>query len=170
MQTGKPASASSRKLPSAPQAESPLRGCTCARLRRLTRRVTAVYNRALAPTGMRITQYSLLANLRRSGAMPLSALADLLDMDRTTLSRNLRPLADAGWVTVIANREDARVRIVGLTAEGEAQWQVARAQWKRAQQEVNETVGASELAQLHEMLDRCVPLFRPASGSEGEYE
>jgi DNA-binding MarR family transcriptional regulator len=168
MQIGKPGSASSRRIQNAAQAESPLRGCTCARLRRLTRRVTAVYNRALAPTGMRITQYSLLANLRRSGALPLSALAELLDMDRTTLSRNLKPLADAGWVTVTANREDARVRLVGLTTEGEAQWQVARAHWKRAQQEVNETIGAGELAQLHEMLDRCVPLFRPAS--EGEFE
>ena len=147
-----------------------LRGCTCFRLRRLTRRVTAVYNHALAPTGMRVTQYSLLSNLRRSGPLPLSVLAESLDMDRTTLSHNLKPLTDAGWVGVTVSSDDARVRLVALTSKGEVHLQAARAHWKRAQEEVNATIGAEELAQLHEMLDRYVPLFRPAPGGEGDIE
>ena len=149
---------------------APLRGCTCFRLRRLTRRVTAVYNRALAPTGMRVTQYSLLSNLRHSGPLPLSMLAESLDMDRTTLSRNLRPLTDAGWVAITGSADDARVRLVAITGEGEAHLQAARAHWKRAQEEVNATIGADELGRLHEMLDRYVPLFRPAAGGEGDIE
>jgi DNA-binding MarR family transcriptional regulator len=147
-----------------------LRGCTCFRLRRLTRRVTAVYNHALAPTGMRVTQYSLLSNLRRSGPLPLSLLAEALDMDRTTLSRNLKPLTEAGWVAIRGSPDDARVRLVALTTKGEAHLQAARAHWKRAQEEVSATIGAEELGQLHDMLDRYVPLFRPAPGNEGDIE
>jgi DNA-binding MarR family transcriptional regulator len=151
-------------------AGQPLRGCTCFRLRRLTRRVTAVYNRALAPTGMRVTQYSLLSNLRHSGPLPLSVLAESLDLDRTTLSRNLRPLCDAGWIAVTGSADDARVRLVAITRQGEAHLQAARAHWRRAQEEVNATIGADELGRLHEMLDRYVPLFRPAPGGEGDIE
>jgi DNA-binding MarR family transcriptional regulator len=157
----------------APQRSDPagsLRGCTCFRLRRLTRRVTAVYNRALAPTGIRVTQYSLLSNLRHSGPLPVSLLAESMDMDRTTLSRNLKPLADAGWVAVRGSPDDARVRLVALTKQGEAHLQASRANWKRAQEEINATIGAHELGQLHEMLDRFVPLFRPAPDGEGDIE
>jgi DNA-binding MarR family transcriptional regulator len=147
-----------------------LRGCTCFRLRRLTRRVTAVYNRALSATGMRVTQYSLLSNVRHSGPLPLSVLAESLDMDRTTLSHNLKPLTDAGWVAVTGSPDDARVRLVSLTRQGEAHLQAARVHWKRAQEEVNATIGQDELNALHELLDRYVALFRPASGGEGDIE
>jgi DNA-binding MarR family transcriptional regulator len=125
-----------------------------------------VYNRALAPTGMRVTQYSLLSNLRGAGAVPVSQLAETLDMDRTTLTRNLKPLADAGWVEVQFSGLDARVRLVTLTSSGDEHLRAARSYWRRAQQEVNSTIGEADLAQLHAMLDRSVPLFRPAAGSE----
>ncbi len=151
-----------------PDAPAPVRGCTCFRLRRLTRRVTAVYNRALAPTGMRVTQYSVLSNLRGSGAVPLSHLAEMLDMDRTTLTRSLKPLIEAGWVEVQSNPLDARVRLVALTSSGDENLRAARGSWKRAQEEVNSTIGAADLAQLHAMLDRTVPLFRPVTDSEGD--
>ena len=70
--------------------------CTCGRLRRLTRRLTAVYDRALAPCGLRVTQFSLMSNLLSLHAPTLSLLAEAMDMERTTLLRNLRPLAAAG--------------------------------------------------------------------------
>lgn len=144
-------------------------GCTCAKLRRLTRRVTAVYDRELAAAGMRVTQFSLLSRLRGREDEAMSVLADAMDMDRTTLTRNLRPLIEAGWVEVHADPADARVRRVRLTSAGEAQWQAARVHWKRAQTEVAATVGAAPLADLHRMLDACVPLFRPATGAEGDH-
>lgn len=146
------------------------RGCTCFRLRRLTRRVTAVYNQALAPTGMRVTQYSLLSHLRGAGAVPLSQLAEILDMDRTTLTRNLRPLTDAGWASVEPSSLDARVRLVTLTARGDEHLRTARGFWRRAQEEITSTIGPADLAHLHTLLDRYVPLFRPAAGNEGEVE
>jgi len=146
-----------------------LSGCTCSKLRRLTRRVTAVYDRALAVAGLRVTQYSLLAQLRRSRGTPVSQLAEALDMDRTTLTRNLKPLLQAGWVAVEASSADARIRVVRITPAGDAHWQAARSHWRRAQAEINSAIGEPDLAELHDMLDRCLPLFRAASG-EGETE
>jgi DNA-binding MarR family transcriptional regulator len=145
-------------------------GCTCFKLRRLTRRVTAVYDRALSPAGMRVTQYSLLAHLRGLAGVPMSQLAGLLDMDRTTLTRNLKPLLDAGWVEIQASAGDARVRLVRITSSGEAQWVAARAYWRRAQDEVDATIGTDNLAGLHSMLDSCLPLFRPAMQGDGEMQ
>jgi len=139
-------------------------GCTCFKLRSLNRRVTAVYDRTLAAAGMRVTQYSLLGQLRRLGSASMCALADALDMDRTTLTRNLKPLLEAGWVQIGPSEEDARVRAVRLTSAGEAQFQAARAHWRRAQSELTAAIGEADLAALHNLIDRCLPLLRPADG------
>jgi DNA-binding MarR family transcriptional regulator len=147
-----------------------LRGCTCFKLRRLSRRVTAVYDRALSAAGMRVTQYSLLGHLRGLSGVPISELAEMLDMDRTTLTRNLKPLVEAGWVKVRSSGEDARVRLVQLTSAGEERWKAARAYWRQAQDEVNTTIGVDGLAAMHQMLDSYVPLFRPVTGNEGDSE
>ena len=148
-----------------PQTEpAAARGCTCFKLRSLNRRVTAAYDRALAAAGMRVTQYSVLAQLRRLGGASMSALADAMDMDRTTLTRNLKPLLEAGWVEVGASEHDARVRAIHLTTAGDARFQAARVHWRRAQSEVNAAIGAAELTRLHDLIDRCLPLLRPADG------
>ena len=145
-------------------------GCTCFKLRRLTRRITAVYDHALSGAGMRVTQYSVLAHLRGLRSVAMSELAEMLDMDRTTLTRNLRPLIEAGWVAVKPSADDARIRLVHLTASGEKQRQTAHACWRQAQQEVNTTIGLPGLADLHRMLDSCVPLFRAVAEEQGEAE
>jgi DNA-binding MarR family transcriptional regulator len=151
-------------VPAAQSEPAVQRGCTCFKLRSLNRRVTAVYDRALAPAQLRVTQYSLLAQLRRLGGASMSALADAMEMDRTTLTRNLKPLLEAGWVEVAPGDQDARVRTVRLTTAGETQFQTARAHWRRAQADVNAAIGAADLSLLHELIDRCLPLFRPADG------
>jgi DNA-binding MarR family transcriptional regulator len=127
-------------------------GCTCDRLRKLARRLTQRYDAHLAPTGLRLTQYSLLAHLVHGGAATMSALADRLEMDRTTLTRNLRPLADAGLVAMDPGR-DARARVVSISAKGRTTWHAAREQWRRAQQDVNEALGVERVAELHAVLD-----------------
>ena len=100
----------------------------------------------------------------------MSQLAQTLDMDRTTLTRNLKPLLEAGWVDVEPSSDDARVRLVYLTPAGAKQWQMARSYWRQAQDEVNATIGAENLIGLHQMLDAYVPLFRPAVGTDGDSE
>lgn len=143
-------------------------GCTCARLRRLTRRLTALYDRELAPFGLRITQFSLMSTLRRHGdaGLPMLALADALDMDRTTLTRNLKPLADHGWVRLAPDPADARVRRAVLTAEGARVLATARPAWQRAQQTVVATLGDANVGALHAWLDQVTPSFRPARGPD----
>ena len=135
-------------------------------MRRLTRRVTEVYDRTLSAAGIRVTQYSLLTHLRGLRGAPMTQLAEKLDMDRTTLTRNLKPLLAAGWVGVQPSAEDARIRLVYITPAGEAQWQTARTYWRRAQDEVNVTIGPANLAGLHLLLDSYVPLFRAVTGNE----
>jgi DNA-binding MarR family transcriptional regulator len=129
-------------------------GCTCFRLRKLTRRMTQHYDARLAPAGLRLTQFSLLANLR-AGPRTMSALADRMEMDRTTLTRNLKPLADAGFVAV-APGADARSRVVTVTDRGRDTWTAARELWREAQDEVNVALGAEQVALLHATLDESL--------------
>ena len=138
-------------------------GCTCARLRRLMRRMTALYDRELAPTGLRLTQYSLLATLRRQGGdggVAISDLAEAMDMDRTTLTRNLRPLLDRDLAALTADQADARVRRAVITMQGLAAFEAAVPHWRVAQEFVSRTLGESNVAALHEWLDRVTPAFR----------
>lgn len=152
-----------------PDAESASLGCTCERLRRLTRRVTAMYDRELASTGLRVTQFSLLAALRREGGdagIAISELAALMEMDRTTLTRNLRPLLDQGLVALVADRADARVRRAAITAKGGAAFNAARPRWRTAQDFVNRTLGEADVAALHDWLDRVTPAFHAPAAEE----
>src|SRR2546428_13892478 len=103
--------------------------CTCFRLRSLTRRVTQLYDQALAPSGLTVTQYSLLAHALRHGAAPtVSELAKQLFTDRTTLTRNLKPLADAGLLR-LGDGADERRKAVQATANGSSALRAARDQW-----------------------------------------
>ncbi|HEX4596979.1 MAG TPA: MarR family winged helix-turn-helix transcriptional regulator [Burkholderiaceae bacterium] len=141
------------------QVQPPIHGCTCGRLRRLTRRITAVYDHALAPCGLRVTQFSLMSGLLKLQAPTLAELAETMDMERTTLLRNLRPLVAAGWVRVEA-RAHSRRREARLTPAGHAKWTQARRFWRVAQSAVNSTLGESEVARLHQRLDRYLSQLR----------
>jgi DNA-binding MarR family transcriptional regulator len=125
--------------------------------------MTALYDRELAPTGLRLTQYSLLATLRRTQGttgVAVSELAAVMDMDRTTLSRNLRPLLDQRLVALTSDEGDARVRRAELTVQGLAAFNAAMPHWRVAQEFVTRTLGEGNVAALHEWLDRVTPAFR----------
>ncbi len=149
----------SRALARPEPARAEVRGCTCNRLRRLTRRVTALYDHALAPCGLRVTQFSLLSNLLALQTPALSVLAEAMDMERTTLTRNLRPLITAGWVTVQPGAS-ARRREARLTPIGRAKCEQAKSLWRLGQNALNASLGEAEVARLHLMVDRCLPLLR----------
>jgi DNA-binding MarR family transcriptional regulator len=134
-------------------------GCTCARLRKLTRRITQHYDARLAPAGLRVTQFSLLATLHNGGPATLSGLALAMEMDRTTLTRNLAPLMHAGLVRVAAG-DDARERVVAATERGRRTWLAARDRWRQAQDEVNQVLGIDQVAALHDLLDESLARLR----------
>lgn len=128
-------------------------GCSCFRIRRLARRVTQLYDRVLAPSGLRVTQFSLLSHLLKHGALGMGPLAHALDMDRTTLTRNLKPLVDAGLVALATSAHDARQREIRLTKAGQKRFDEAKALWRRAQDEFNRTLGDAQVASLHHLVD-----------------
>jgi DNA-binding MarR family transcriptional regulator len=142
-------------------APRPIAGCTCFKLRSLARRVTQHYDRVLAPSGLKVTQYSLIASARRrEAATPptVTELAQKLFTDRTTLTRNLRPLVDAGLIR-IGSGTDERSKAVIVTPKGEEAYQAARPFWKTAQTRMHELAGDPELAALHELIDTLLPRF-----------
>ncbi len=137
--------------------------CTCAVLRRASRRMTQVYDQALKPFGLRLTQYSLLASLLRSDDMSITELAELLVMERTTLTRNLKPLEAAGWLRVRAG-PDRRSRAVAITPSGRAVVEQAFPAWQQAERRLRAAMGREESAELRQLLVAAMAAMdRPAS-------
>jgi DNA-binding MarR family transcriptional regulator len=106
--------------------------CSCAHLRKATRVVTQMYDAALAPVDLKATQFTLLATLARRGGLPLTRLAEILVMDRTTLTRNLKPLVAKGLIET-ESESDQRVRKISLTGEGRAAFEQALPAWEAVQ-------------------------------------
>ena len=134
-------------------------GCTCFTLRKLTRTVSRLYDLHLAAAGMKTTQYSLLRSVARE-ALPVAGLAARLATERTTLTRNLKPLIDAGWVVLMPGA-DSRQRIVTITAAGLAAVKSARQAWQSAQTELETVLGTLAVRDLHRQLDSALGLLTP---------
>jgi DNA-binding MarR family transcriptional regulator len=132
---------------SSPAPALPSPACTCGRLRRATRALTQLYDDAMASADLRVTQFSLLHALARSGPMRISELAAAQLLDRTALSRNLDPLVDRGLVRIAPGR-DARTREVAITRAGQAALRAAMPCWERAQREVAKRLGTAKLEAL----------------------
>jgi DNA-binding MarR family transcriptional regulator len=143
-------------------ASVPMFGCTCARLRKLTRRVTRIYDAHLAAQAIKVTQYSLLANAAR-GERSVSEFAAELEMDRSTLSRNLAPLAAQGWVSISIGA-DPRSRRIGVTAAGRRKLKAALPLWRKAQCEVEAMLGAADVGELHRKIECALAALPVLSG------
>jgi DNA-binding MarR family transcriptional regulator len=107
--------------------------CLCSALREASRAVSRLYDEEMRGVGLRTTQYSLLRRLRHAGEVRQRDLGGMTSLDETTLTRNLRPLIDAGWVAVSPG-EDRREKLVRLTEGGAAKLKEARPAWERAQE------------------------------------
>ncbi len=106
--------------------------CTCFNLRKAARAVTQMYDQALKPTGLRATQLSLLVSVEHAGPRGMSELAEQLVMDRTTLTRNLKPLLNRGLLKSVEG-SDRRRRPIAITAKGRAALAQALPYWCEAQ-------------------------------------
>src|SRR5512144_2452086 len=118
--------------------------CSCFAARRTARMVTQHYERCLKPTGLSVTQFTLLALLSLAGPQPLSRFADQLGLERTTLTRNLRPLRARGWVKESATA-DRRVRLLVITKRGTAAARAALPHWREAQKSIARRLGADTI-------------------------
>lgn len=140
-------------------ATAPWRGCTCFELRKLARTVSRLYDQHLAQAGLKTTQYSLLMHVRHE-ALPVTRLAGLLGMERTTLTRNLKPLLEAGWVTLQPGA-DPRQRIVTITGAGRETARTGRVAWRKAQDAVDRALGADAVQALHAQVDQVQQRLAP---------
>lgn len=129
--------------------------CTCFRMRSAARRVTQIYSRHLAPTGLKISQFSLLGFVTARGPVTITELSELLATDRTTLTRNLRPLLSSGVIERAAASDKRRHELVATPA-GRALFKRALPLWADAEQEVRTAMGAKLTTDLHGALERSM--------------
>lgn len=125
--------------------------CACASVRRTGRALTQLYDAIIAPSGLRTTQYALLNRLDLDTPVAMGDLAEMLGMDRTTLTRALAPLERQGWLRVETG-PDRRTRQVRATPEGLATLARARPLWREAQDRVTARFGEERLAALRREL------------------
>jgi DNA-binding MarR family transcriptional regulator len=120
-----------------------VRDCFCLHGRRTSRLLTQYYDDALRVSGLRITQFLLLAAIREAGPVAHQALADLLGMDRTTLTRNLALVERDGLAEVVKGTDDRREKRIRLTRAGQRAVERALPYWQSAQQQLLERLNSS---------------------------
>ena len=130
--------------------------CNCHAVRSAARHVTQFYDQVLAPTGLRTTQFTILATLQATGPLTINALAAEIVMDRTTLGRNILPLERDGLVRIAPSADDRRAKEVALTKAGEKRLQAAAKKWSAAQGRFESTFGAKRAAGLRSLLRSVV--------------
>ena len=129
--------------------------CNCTVLRKAARRVSMLYDRALDPTGLKLTQYALLAELDRSGPITVTELANAMVMERNGLGHNLQPLERDGLVRMEAG-SDRRSRIIVMTEIGRQRLAKAKPLWRRAQKQFATAFQAEEIDALRALLTTAV--------------
>jgi len=130
--------------------------CNCLAMRQAARHVTSLYDRCLAPLGLRVTQYSILRRLAAGAPRGINELAAEMVMDRTTLGRNIRPMERQGWLTIGPHPDDRRARALSITQAGLDLLAPARARWREAQARFETGYGASPAASLRDALRKVV--------------
>ena len=138
-----------------PAVMADLLACNCDTLRKAARRVSLLYDRYLASSGLTIGQYAILAEIARNAdgkAPSLTELAQELVMDRAGLSHTLKPLERDGLVRIERDREDRRARLVTLTALGRTRAAAARRCWVEAQARFSDTFGPDQAVALRALL------------------
>jgi DNA-binding MarR family transcriptional regulator len=143
-------------MPMNAQQQSGSEVCNCHAIRQAARHVTQFYDQQLTPSGLRVTQFSILARLRRAGPMTINALAAELVMDRTTLGRNILPLQRDGLIAVAPGSTDRRRHELHITEAGIARHRAALQLWREAQRRFSAVFGDERATALRELLHGVV--------------
>jgi DNA-binding MarR family transcriptional regulator len=136
--------------------EPTLVDCNCRAVRQAARYVTQIYDRHLAPCGLRISQFGILAMLKRKGPLTINELAAELIIDRTTLGRNIQPLERDGLIAVKPSAFDRRSKELHLSALGERKFREGRKCWLEAQKEFENSFGSERAVELRALLGLMV--------------
>jgi DNA-binding MarR family transcriptional regulator len=136
------------KLLSVDKRRKVARECVHYNLKRAVRIATQRYDESLKPTGLHITQFTLLVSISLLAPAGISDVAENLSLDQTTLSRNLQPLLKQGFIKLEPSPSDNRTRLITLTERGESVISEAYPKWLEAQNSVIETLGQNSYKQL----------------------
>lgn len=131
------------------------KGCTNLKLRQLGRIVTRHYDQYLISSGVKNTQYSLLSYIVALGPIQLSELAKHMQMDASTLTRNMQSLVSQGWITIKAS-DNARSRLTEATESGKLKRIEVQRAWKQAQLALSDRLGEETVLSMHQLLDECI--------------
>jgi DNA-binding MarR family transcriptional regulator len=126
--------------------------CNCTALRKASRRVSQLYDKALASSGLRVTQLAILNQILRMGTPAMGELARTLVMDRGALAHNVKPLERDGLIETVADPADRRNRLIALTRAGRRKIVASERSWARAQERFEASFGAKESAALRKAL------------------
>src|SRR3954454_7302132 len=135
------------------------RTCIAVRLRLLNRVVTNLYDDALRPLGLKVSQLNILVVTARLGLARPAQVCEILQLDVSTLSRNVKPLQAHGWLEVVPD-EGARAQPFRLTPQGKRLIDKAMPAWEEAQRQASELLGAEGVA----LLDEAANKLRQAKG------
>lgn len=127
--------------------------CFCLASRQAARKITRLYDGHMQKAGIRVTQFTILSQLMLRGEMPIGKLADILGMERTTLTRNLAPLETKKWISIKAG-DDPRARMIAITAQGRGMVRRGFPFWSEAQAQVGKMLGAEGEASLKILASR----------------
>lgn len=131
--------------------------CHCINLRRVTGAVTEHYNRALAPTGLTVNQFSLLWNLEFLGQSNMTTLASRACLDNSTLARNLKPLLEKGFIVDKAPGGQ-RDRLLSVTPKGQMALEIGIPIWKNIQSELKNAIGPEDMAVFKKVLGKLLEI------------
>ena len=134
--------------------------CACFNIRKASRAVTQLYDGMLQSSGLRVTQFTLLVVIASAGSVTITRLGQMLVMDRTTMTRNLKPLVNQGLIAIGVG-QDQRTRVVTLTASGREALTKAFPLWEKAQTRVVERLGRKRWSTLLADLSATVAMVRP---------
>ncbi len=129
--------------------------CLNFKMRKLTRLLTRIYDSELSKAGLKTTQFTLLCHVLGYGPAKLGDIAQRMGLEQSTLSRNIRPLVDAGWITYSFGT-DARQRLLSLTGEGRSKQAEAVIYWNIAQEKIKILLGSSHFNQLDLIVNTCM--------------
>lgn len=132
--------------------------CNSIALRKAMRNVSALYDETLAPTGLRATQRALLITIDRLNVPTVNQLAEDTKIERTALSRNLRPLQRDGYINIATDKVDKRARKVSITSKGQEKLRQTLALWELAQEAFEQAFGKEDAATLRATLARVAAL------------
>jgi DNA-binding MarR family transcriptional regulator len=126
--------------------------CNCFTVRKAARRISRLYDDVLQPTGLRVTQFLILAALAKVQSISVNELAERLDLERTAMGKTLGPLDRDGLIRIEPSPTDGRIRLVMLRPKGKRVLRDAIPLWRQAQQRLADLNGEQWMAELRSSL------------------